>query len=105
MSDQRRVDEVSNRSSSEGIPDVQVLPERSSQNNGSRLRQNKAEKPEEMKTDKAHVYSDSIGVEPSLSPGIQEEAGVEGNRGARPDAGLQTGIVALPSIPCFHNYA
>ncbi len=105
MSDQHRVDEVSNRSSSEGIPDVQDLPKRTSQNNGSRLRQNNAEKPEEMETGKEHAHSDSIGVQPSLSLGIQEEAGVEGHRGARPDAGLQTGIVALPSIPCFHNHA
>lgn len=47
-----------------------------------------------METGKEHVNSDNIGVEPLLSPGIQEDAGVEGDRVAkktRPDAGLKTG--------------
>ncbi|KAK0459419.1 uncharacterized protein EV420DRAFT_1333832, partial [Desarmillaria tabescens] len=94
MSDQHRVDEVSSRRSSEGISDVQDRPEGSPQNNASKLRQNNEKKPEKMETGKEHVNSDSIGVEPSSSPGIQEEAGVEGDRGAkktRPDAGLKTG--------------
>ncbi|KAK0196039.1 hypothetical protein F5146DRAFT_315306 [Armillaria mellea] len=95
MSDQHRVDEVSSRRSSEGISDVQDRLEGSSQNNGSKkLRQNNEEKPKEMEIGKENVNSDSIGVEPLLSPGIQEETGVEGDRGAkksRPDAGLKTG--------------
>ncbi|SJK98272.1 uncharacterized protein ARMOST_01535 [Armillaria ostoyae] len=94
MSDQHRVDEGSSRRSSEGISDVQDRPEGSSQNDGSKMRQSDEEKPKEMETGKENVNSDSIGVEPLLSPGIQEEAGVEGDRGAkksRPDAGLKTG--------------
>ncbi|KAK0459337.1 uncharacterized protein EV420DRAFT_1642306 [Desarmillaria tabescens] len=94
MSDQHRVDERSSRRSSEGISDVQDRPEGSPQNNGSKLCQNNEKKPEKMETGKEHVNSDSIGVEPSSSSGIQEEAGVEGDRGAkksRPDAGLKAG--------------
>ncbi|KAK0493139.1 hypothetical protein EDD18DRAFT_431297 [Armillaria luteobubalina] len=95
MSDQHRVNEGSSRRSSEGISDVQDHPEGLSQNNGSKnLHQNNEEKPKEMETGKENVNSDSIGVEPLLSPGIQEEAGVEGDRGAeksRPDPGLKTG--------------
>ncbi|SJL10362.1 uncharacterized protein ARMOST_13748 [Armillaria ostoyae] len=90
MSDQHPlVDEVS-RHSSEGISDVQDRPEGSPQNNDAKLRQNNEKEPEKMKTGKEHVNAD---IELS-SPGIQEEAGVEGDRGAkksRPDAGLKTG--------------
>ncbi len=89
MSDQHPlVDEVSRRSP-EGISDVQDRPEGSPQNNGSKLRQNNEKKPEKMETGKEYVNSDSIWVEPSSFPGIQEEATVEGDRGAkkfRPDA-------------------
>ncbi|KAK0226637.1 hypothetical protein IW262DRAFT_1457876 [Armillaria fumosa] len=98
MSDQHRVDKVSNRRSSEGISDVQDYPDGSSQNNSSKLHQNNGEEPKEMETGKENANSDSIGVEPLLSPGIQEEAVVEGDRSAeksrpRPDAGsgLKTG--------------
>ncbi len=106
MSDQHRVDEVSSRRFSEGISDVKDRPEGSSQNNGSKLRQNNEEKPKEMEIGKENVNSDSIGVEPLLSPGIQEEADFEGDRGAkksRPDAGLKTGITALASVPYDYN--
>ncbi|KAK0226638.1 hypothetical protein IW262DRAFT_1294812 [Armillaria fumosa] len=88
MSDQHRVNEGSNRRSAEGIPDVQDRPEGSSQNNGSKLRQNNKEKheekPKERETGKENVNSESIGVERLLSPGIQEAAGVEVDRGNDP---------------------
>ncbi|KAK0226645.1 hypothetical protein IW262DRAFT_1543037 [Armillaria fumosa] len=94
MSSQHAVDEGSSRRSSDSISDAQDRPEGSSQNNSSKL--HKVEKPKEMETGKENVNSDSTGVERLLSPGIQEEAGVEGGRGAeksRPDAGsgLKTG--------------
>ncbi|KAK0486522.1 hypothetical protein IW261DRAFT_801384 [Armillaria novae-zelandiae] len=94
MSDPHRVDEVSRRRSSEGISDIQGLPGGSSQSVSPKLHQNNEDKPKEMGTDKENINSDSIGVEPVLSPGIQEKAGVEGDRGAersRPDPGLKTG--------------
>ncbi|KAK0493151.1 hypothetical protein EDD18DRAFT_431859 [Armillaria luteobubalina] len=96
MSDQHRVDEVAGRRSSEGISDVNNCPEGSSQNNGSTLRQNNKETPKEVETGKENVNSDSIGVERLLSAGMQEAAGVKGDRGAeksRQDAGsgLKTG--------------
>ncbi len=106
MSDQHRVDEGSSRHSSEVISNVQDHPEGSSQNNGSELRQNNEEKPKEMETGKENINSDCIGVEPLLSAGIQEEAGVESDRGvkkSRPDAGLKTGITAFASVPCDYN--
>ncbi|KAK0215299.1 hypothetical protein EDD85DRAFT_798700 [Armillaria nabsnona] len=80
--------------SSEGISDVQNHPEGSSQNNGSKLCQNSEEKPKEMVTGKENVKSDGIGVEQLLSPGIQEEASIQSDRGvkkSKPDAGLKTG--------------
>ncbi|KAK0470802.1 hypothetical protein IW261DRAFT_1672250 [Armillaria novae-zelandiae] len=95
MSNEHGVDEVCSRRSSEANSDVQDRPEGSSQNNRSKnLRRCNEEKPEEMENGKENVNSDSIGVEPLLSPGIQEEAGVEGDRDAkksRPDPGLKTG--------------
>ncbi|KAK0226587.1 hypothetical protein IW262DRAFT_1294758 [Armillaria fumosa] len=92
MSSQHPVDEGSSRRSSEGISNVQDCPEQSSQNNSSKMHQNNEEKPEEMETGKENVDSD--GVEPLLSPGIQEAAGVKGDRGAeksKQDTGLKTG--------------
>ncbi len=59
-----------------------------------------------MEAGKENVNSDSIGVEPLLSPGIQEEASVEGDKGVKkstPDAGLKTGITVLASVPCDYN--
>ncbi len=106
MPDQHRVDEGSSRRSSQGTYDVQNHPEGSSQNNGSKLHQNSEEKPKEMETGKENVNSDGIGAEPLLSPGIQEEVGVESDRGvkkSKPDAGLKTGITALASVPCDYN--
>ncbi|KAK0470855.1 hypothetical protein IW261DRAFT_1672355, partial [Armillaria novae-zelandiae] len=94
MSDQHRVDEVSSRHSSEGTPNVQDRLEGSSQNNSSKLPHVDEEKPKEMETGKESANPDGVGVEGLLSPGIQEEAGVEGDRGAekfRADAGLKTG--------------
>ncbi|KAK0493043.1 hypothetical protein EDD18DRAFT_428880 [Armillaria luteobubalina] len=94
MSDWHRVEEISGRHSSECISSVQDCPEGSSQNNSSKLHQNTKGKPKEMETGKENINLDSIGVEPLSGPGIQEEAGIKGDRGvekSRPDASARTG--------------
>ncbi|KAK0470813.1 hypothetical protein IW261DRAFT_1672266 [Armillaria novae-zelandiae] len=96
MSDQHRVDEVSSRHSSEDIPNVQDRLEGSSPTNSLKLPHVDEEKPKEMEIGNGSVNSDGVGVEGLLSPGIQEEASAEGDRGAeksRPDPGLKTGNV------------
>ncbi|KAK0202108.1 hypothetical protein DFS33DRAFT_1489906 [Desarmillaria ectypa] len=59
MSDQHQVNEVSSRRFSDSIPDVQGRPERLTQNNGSKLRQNNEQKLDEMEIGKEHINSDS----------------------------------------------